>query len=363
MAEQADQSQKTEEPTPKKLSEARERGNVAVSREINTWLILLAGGILTAMAFPASMRELKLALVPFVEMPHLFIMYPRDIFSIFSQTLSNVGSALFWPLAMLFFVSVAAPLIQNGPVLSPKAIAFKRDKISPLKGIKRLVSVNQLNEFVKGILKITIVAIIGTLPVLPMLPGLDSLTNYSIPDFLDILNDTLIKMLIAVLAVLAVIAIVDLIYQRFRHKKELRMTKQEVKEEHKQAEGDPTARQRLRQIRQDRARQRMMSSVPDADVVITNPTHYAIALKYDLDEMEAPRVTAKGQDLIALKIREIAEENDIAIVENPPLARALFASVDLEEEVPPEHYQAVAEVISYVWSLKGGGRPAGAAKN
>ena len=358
MAEQADQSQKTEEPTPKKLSEARERGNVAISREINTWLILLTGGILTIMVFPAAMREVKLALVPFVEAPHIFILHPKDIFAVFAQTLMNVGAALFWPLAMLVFVSAAAPLIQNGPVLSPKAIGIKAEKISPLKGIKRLASVNQLNEFVKGILKISVVAIIGILPVLPMLPGLDSLTNYSIPDFLNILHETLITMLIAILAVLAVIAIADLIYQRFRHKKELRMTKQEVKEEHKQAEGDPTAKQRLRQIRQDRARQRMMSSVPDADVVITNPTHYAVALKYDLDEMEAPRVTAKGQDFIALKIREIAEENDITIVENPPLARALFASVDLDEEVPPEHYQAVAEVISYVWGLKSNGHSA-----
>ena len=161
-------------------------------------------------------------------------------------------------------------------------------------------------------------------------------------------------MLVAVLAVLAAIAIADLIFQRYRHKKQLRMTKQEVKEEHKQAEGDPTAKQRLRQIRQERARQRMMAAVPDADVVITNPTHFAVALKYDSEEMDAPRVVAKGQDLIAQRIREIAEDNDIIIVENPPLARALFASVELDDEVPPEHYQAVAEVISYVWGLRSG---------
>ena len=209
-----------------------------------------------------------------------------------------------------------------------------------------------MNEFLKGILKLRCVMV--GVPGFALIPGLDSFTSYSTQDFLAILHNTLLKMLVAVLAVLAAIAIADLIFQRYRHKKQLRMTKQEVKEEHKQAEGDPTAKQRLRQIRQERARQRMMAAVPDADVVITNPTHFAVALKYDSEEMDAPRVVAKGQDLIAQRIREIAEDNDIIIVENPPLARALFASVELDDEVPPEHYQAVAEVISYVWGLRSG---------
>ena len=354
MSEQADESQKTEEPTPKKLNEARERGNISVSREINTWLMLFAGGLLIAFAFPSALHGVKVALMPFVEAPHLFIMQPGDVFAVFANTLLNVGSALASVLLIIVLVAIAGPLIQNGPVFSPKAVGFKLEKISPTKGAKRLFSSNQLNEFAKGILKICIVAIIGALPVLPLIPGLDSLTSYSTQDFLNILHDTLLKMLVAVLTVLAAIAIADLIFQRHRHKKQLRMTKQEVKEEHKQAEGDPTAKQRLRQIRLDRARQRMMAAVPDADVVITNPTHFAVALKYDSDEMEAPKVVAKGQDLIAQRIREIAEENSIIIVENPPLARALFATVDLDDEVPPEHYQAVAEVISYVWGLRRG---------
>lgn len=354
MSEQADESQKTEEATPKKLNEARERGNVAVSREINTWLMLLAAGLLITFAFPSALNGVKLALVPFVEEPHLFIIQPGDLFAVFFNTLSNIGSALFWVLLIIVLVAVAGPLIQNGPVFSPKAVGFKLEKISPIKGAKRLFSSNQLNEFLKGILKICVVAIVGALPVLPLIPGLDSFTSYSTQDFLAILHNTLLKMLVAVLAVLAAIAIADLIFQRYRHKKQLRMTKQEVKEEHKQAEGDPTAKQRLRQIRQERARQRMMAAVPDADVVITNPTHFAVALKYDSEEMDAPRVVAKGQDLIAQRIREIAEDNDIIIVENPPLARALFASVELDDEVPPEHYQAVAEVISYVWGLRSG---------
>ena len=250
-------------------------------------------------------------------------------------------------------IAIAAPILQHGPIYSPKALEPKAEKFNPVKGFKRIFSARQMMEFVKGILKLSIVTAVGILTVLPALPALDIVPSFSVPDFLAGLYDLVMNMMIAVVAVLAVIAILDMLFQRQQHHKQMRMTKQEVKEEFKQSEGDPMIRQRLRQIRQDRARTRMMQAVPEADVVITNPTHYAVALKYRSEDMEAPRLVAKGADLIAQKIRELAEEHDIAIVENPPLARALFASVDLDAEVPPEHYQAVAEVISYVWSLEG----------
>ena len=161
-------------------------------------------------------------------------------------------------------------------------------------------------------------------------------------------------LIIGVLAVMTIITLADVLYQRFMHHKELRMTKQQVKDEHKQSEGDPLIKARLRQIRVERARKRMMAAVPEADVVITNPTHYAVALKYDQRTMEAPRVVAKGVDNIALRIRAVAEEHDVAIVENPPVARALHASVEIDQEIPPEHYKAVAEIIGYVMRLKKG---------
>jgi flagellar biosynthetic protein FlhB len=170
---------------------------------------------------------------------------------------------------------------------------------------------------------------------------------------LDYLRRETVRLTFIVLLIVTVMAAADYVYQRWSFLQQMRMTKQEVKDEHKQTEGDPMIKSRLRSLRMQRARQRMMAAVPKASVVITNPTHYAVALKYDMDAMGAPILVAKGADLIALRIRELADENEVPIVENPPLARALFATVELDQEVPPEHYKAVAEVISYVMKLKG----------
>ena len=269
------------------------------------------------------------------------------------ETFKAVFAAIFFPLLFFFIIAMVGPVLQNGFVYSPKALEPKFEKFDPVRGAKRLMSIKQTMEFVKGVVKLAIVGTIGILAVMPALDAIDIVPTLAIPDFLSVLHELVMQMLVAILAVLLVIAVADVVFQRQQHHKQMRMTKQEVKDEFKQSEGDPTARQRLRQIRQDRARARMMQAVPEADVVITNPTHYAVALKYKPDEMTAPMLVAKGADLIAAKIREVAEENDIAIVENPPLARALFSSVDLDEEVPQEHYQAVAEIISYVWNLEG----------
>ena len=188
-----------------------------------------------------------------------------------------------------------------------------------------------------------------------MTPALrDHFGAMAVDDMLAMVRLVAAKVIVGVLTVMTVITLIDVIYQRFMHTKELRMTKQQVKDEHKQSEGDPLIKSRLRQIRVERARKRMMAAVPEADVVITNPTHFAVALKYDQKSMEAPRVVAKGVDNVALRIREVAEENDVAVVENPPVARALHASVDIDQEIPPEHYKAVAEIIGYVMRLKQG---------
>tara|TARA_R110002111_G_scaffold23592_1_gene52952 strand:- start:48 stop:596 length:549 start_codon:yes stop_codon:yes gene_type:complete len=169
----------------------------------------------------------------------------------------------------------------------------------------------------------------------------------------NLLHALVSKLLFGVLAVVTIIAAIDFLYQRFEHMKQMRMSRQEIKDEYKQTEGDPVIKQRLRQVRQERARQRTMAAVPDASVIITNPTHFAVALKYELDDMEAPVLIAKGQDFLALKIREVAEEHDIPIVENPPVARALYANVEVDQEIPQEHFKAVAEIIGYVFRLKG----------
>ena len=220
-------------------------------------------------------------------------------------------------------------------------------------GAKRLFSLKSVVEFLKGVAKITIVGAIATMLMLPSFEGLDQIVRMEIGGAANLLHALVSKLLFGVLAVVTIIAAIDFLYQRFEHMKQMRMSRQEIKDEYKQTEGDPVIKQRLRQVRQERARQRTMAAVPDASVIITNPTHFAVALKYELDDMEAPVLIAKGQDFLALKIREVAEEHDIPIVENPPVARALYANVEVDQEIPQEHFKAVAEIIGYVFRLKG----------
>jgi len=358
MSENADKSSKTEEPTSKKLTDSRERGSVAVSREVNTWMLLMAGAIALVMFSESIASDLNAMLLKFVESPHAFSFDGNNMHAVLSGVLMDFLQILSLPFILFVIVALAAGILQNGISFSPKALAPKFDKFNPINGFKRIFSGKQIVEFVKGILKIAIVGSVAAIPLLPTFERIDALPTYDIAYLPGQLRELVIMLFTGVLAVLAVIAIIDLIYQRWEHSRSLRMTKQEVKDEHKQTEGDPTAKQRLRKVRMERAQRRMMQAVPDADVVITNPTHFAIAMKYDPETMSAPLLVAKGQDLVAFKIREIAEENDITIVENKPLAQALYFGVDIDEEVPEEHYKAVAEIISYVWNVKGRSMPA-----
>lgn len=204
----------------------------------------------------------------------------------------------------------------------------------------------------KGIVKIIVVSYVAYLVIRPDLAKFELLPTMETSGILSFIHDIVVLLLFSVAIAVLVIAIADYAYQKYSHLKKLRMTKQEVKDEYKQVEGDPLVKSRIRQVRMERARRRMMDNVPKADVVIVNPTHYAVALEYKMDTMEAPVVLAKGIDNIALRIKAIAEEHEIPVVENPPLARALFASAELDQTIPPEHYKAVAEVIGYVMQLK-----------
>jgi len=226
-------------------------------------------------------------------------------------------------------------------------------RINPLTGLKRMFSQQSLVDLVKNLVKLAVVGAVAALLVYPRLKGIERIPLLETPAILAFLHDLLSRLLLAIAVIVAIIAGADWFWQRFTFMRKMRMTKQEVKDEQKQTEGDPMVKARLRSLRMQRARQRMMAAVPKADVVVTNPTHYACALKYDMASMNAPILVAKGQELVALRIRQIAEENDVPIVENPPLARALYATVELDKEIPPQHYKAVAEVISYVFRLKG----------
>ena len=272
---------------------------------------------------------------------------------VFVETVGGIGSILALPALLLIAAALAASLVQHGFLFAPERLKPDLKKISPIAGMKRLFSLRSVAEFLKGLLKIAIVGTVAVLLMLPVISELPSVPDKSVADNLGMIHALAVRMLAGVVAVLALIAGLDFMYQRFEHSKKLRMTKQEVKDEYKQTEGDPHVKARLRAIRIERARQRMMQAVPEADVVITNPTHYAVAIKYDVEEMPAPKVVAKGVDQLAERIRAVAEEHGVPIVENPPLARTLHAAVDLDEEIPAEHYRAVAEVIAYVMRLKG----------
>ncbi len=354
MADDQDDSQKTEEPTQKRLDEARQKGQVASSREINHWFMIGAGTLLLISFAPQTMGDMARALSPFIESPDAIATdidhLRRVMLDVFGELLAS--SAL--PLAILVVAAIAAGAVQHGFVLSAEQIKPSLQKISPMAGAKRLFSARSITDFIKGIGKLALVGTVGTLLLSPMMGQLAGLTTLEPIQVLAVANSLAIRLMIGVLSVMTAIAALDFLYQKFEHLKKLRMSRQDMKDEFRQSEGDPLVKNRLRQIRMERARRRMMAAVPQADVVITNPTHFAVALKYEQFSMSAPRLIAKGVDLVALRIREVAEENDVPIVENPPLARGLYAAVELDQEVPPEHYKAVAEVISYVMKLKRG---------
>jgi flagellar biosynthetic protein FlhB len=353
MAEEQDDSQKTEEPTQKRLDEAREKGQVASSREINHWFMILGGTLLVTIFAPQMMRDLARLMLPFVEQPDAI---PTDLDHLRHVLLTTTGGlvlALLVPLAVMVAAALLGGFLQHGFTFSFEHVSPKLEKISPLAGAKRLFSLKSIAEFVKGLMKLAIVGTVATMLLWPLGGQLASLATLEMGQLLGLLQSLSARLMIGVLSVMTLIAGLDFLYQKFEHLKKLRMSRQELKDEFKQSEGDPIVKSRLRQIRMERARRRMMAAVPTSDVVVTNPTHYAIALKYEFGSVGAPRVVAKGTDQVAFRIREVAEENGVPVVENPPLARGLYAAVDLDEEIPPEHYKAVAEVIGYVMRLKG----------
>ena len=348
-----DDSQKTEEPTQRRLDKAREKGQVAKSQEVTHWFMILAAALFIGVFGESFAMGIASSLYRFVEQPHNIRLDGEQLRDVLIETMGQLGLAVLAPVIVMVLAAFIAGFIQNGLVFSTETITPKLEKLSLLKGLKRLFSSRSLVEFAKGVSKIAIVGAVVVLLLWPEREIMFNVTSLGVVQFMGVLRSLALRVLVGVLAVMTVIAILDFLYQRQKHQKELRMSKQDIKEEYKQTEGDPMIKARLRQIRTERARRRMMAAVPDADVVITNPTHYAVALKYEHERMEAPVLVAKGIDSIALRMREVAQEHDVPIVENPPLCRALYEGVDLDQAVPAEYYKAVAEVIGYIMRLKG----------
>ncbi|MEM8987696.1 MAG: flagellar biosynthesis protein FlhB [Pseudomonadota bacterium] len=348
MSEDQDPSQKTEEPTSKKLDEARKKGDAPKSQEVSVWFVLLAATAAAAMLSGPAARGVGEASVAFLDHPHAFQMDPASLMKMLRTLMSALAAALGLIGALLVIGAFLGNYVQQQPVLSAEKMKPKLSKISPISGAKRLFGTMALVNFGKGIAKLGVVGALLFFIIWPERDKLGLLVTADPVVLLPLAKGLALKMMGGVLAALAVIAALDYVYQRHTWYERQRMTKQEVKDEHKQSEGDPLVKAKIRQLRQERARQRMMAEVPNASVVITNPTHFAVALKYEAGALGAPVCVAKGVDALALKIRETAKEHKVPIVENPPLARALHATVELEEEIPVEHYKAVAQVISFV---------------
>lgn len=348
MAEEQDDSQKTEEPTPKRIEDAIKKGNVAYSREVTSFVILSLFTVFIIFILPALFKRAAINLSVYITDIYNFgsDYDGADAFRLALKIAFELLLVVAAPFAIAIIGAVMGSVLQNGFLNSPEAIVPKLNKISPIAGFKRIFSLKSLVEFIKGIVKISIIGLTAYYAVYTEIQVIHALHDASIAVIMNVLLNIATKMMVAVCVLQGVIAALDYFYERFNYLKNLRMSKQEIKDEHKQSEGDPEIKAKVRAIRFQRARRRVAVAVPKADVIITNPTHFAVALQYDPEVMHAPKLIAKGQDMIAHRMRELAKEHDIPIIENPPLARAIYDNVEWDEFIQADHYKAVAQIMT-----------------
>lgn len=350
-----DTGEKTEKATPKKRKDAREKGQVKKSMEVVTSCMLLGLFGILRVAGPMMINSTKNVMERYLTSSGFVTLDVAGVSTLFLDVVITFLLIMAPILGGAFVIAVIANYVQIGWLFSTKALQPKFDRMNPLSGFKRMISLQSLYELLKAMFKLIIVAVIAFVQIkghmdLIMRSMTMGLTESIYPTFIAVLDTCF-----AISGALAVFSIVDYVYQWFKYEKDLMMSKYEVKTEFKQMEGDPQIKSKRQQKHREMAARRMMQSVPDADVVITNPTHYAVALKYDEDTKSAPEVLAKGQDRIALRIKEIAREHDVEIVENKEVARALYASCEVGSEIPTSLYQSVAEILAYVYKMKNGG--------
>src|SRR6202163_2824395 len=353
MADDNDATDKTEDPTQKRLDDAHDRGDVAKSQEINTWFII-AGATLVLSSFSGSIGSGLLMPMRNLIANSWMIHADGPGLLQLAQSLEYVLiAALGVPLLMLALAAIAGNMIQHRLVWSGESLKPKLSKVSPGAGLKRIFGKQAAANFAKGIFKLVALGCVMMAVLWPERHRLESFLRFDPDAILGVTTSLTLHLMGAVVVMLAIGAIADYLFQYRQWYERQKMSLQEMKDEFKQSEGDPHIKGRIRQLRMARAKKRMMAAVPKASVIITNPTHYSIALSYDRG-MAAPICVAKGVDNIAFKIREVAKAHDIPIVENVPLARALYATVEIDDEIPVEHYHAVAEIIGYVMGLKRG---------
>jgi flagellar biosynthesis protein FlhB len=353
MAEDDDQSSKTEDPSQRKLDKLREEGNVPTSKEVGHVFALVGVVALIGLVGPHSLGQLLTLTAAALENAGTLRLDSAAVGSALSHAASTMLAVLLPILLMMMGLGILGSIIQNGPMISGKPIQPSLEKISPLAGFGRLFSLRSLGEFVKSLLKLTVVSSFMIAAIYAYRNELMLLVDLSLGAGLTSLQRLMLIMVGTALAVMVVLALADVLFQRFLYYQQHRMSLKELKDEMKESEGDPHIKQRQRQIRQERARNRMMAAVPKADVIITNPTHYAVALRYKPDDGDAaPVLVAKGLDHIAERIREVAREHNVPFYEDPPLARQLYGEVDIGQSIPIQLYEVVAKVIAFVQQLK-----------
>ncbi len=357
MSEEEDDASKTEDASQKKIEDSFKKGQVFSSREISNFFLML--GLTFFMAWVAAwlMQRISGGLAGYITRPDSIQMDTTAIGYLMNDLAWNMLGWMAIPFAVMVLVALIAGTVQRPFVFSAEPLKPQVSRISPVSGFKRIFSGKSFVEFFKGILKICFIGYIIYHILRSEFSYLMPLMDGDTFGLLAFLEHATMRILVAVTITLFFLSMADYLYQRFDFYKRLRMTKQETKDEYKQQEGDPHVKQRLRGIRRERARKRMMADVPKADVIITNPTHFAVALQYDPSSMQAPKLLAKGADKVALRIREIGEEHKIIVVRNPPVARMIYDSVDVDEFIKMEHYKAVAEIIGYVYKLRGKNAP------
>lgn len=352
MAENENGQEKTEQATPKRIEDARKKGQVARSRDLNTTLVLLGGGFGLLLLGDQLMATLVGIMTTNFQLPVELIDEPWQLPQVLWARILDALRALAPLFIVLAIAAVAGPLALGGGRFSGKAASPQLKRINPWQGLKRIFSAQGGMEFLKTLAKFSFIATVAGSLLWHLAGDVVQLGRLSAEQALREAGRIIHWVFLSLAGVVAIIAAIDVPFQVWNHQRQLRMTRQEVKDENKQTEGNPETKGRVRRIQQELANRRMMEKVPAADVVITNPTHYAVALQYEQQADGAPRVVAKGTDLVAARIREIATEAGVPMVAAPPLARALYFNTRLEEQIPGELYIAVARVLAYVYQLR-----------
>ena len=348
MADDSDPASKTEEPSAKKLADARASGDVGKSQDLTSWASLAGTACMVTMYGGWMGRDLATHLVPFIDHPDAFQLENGGALALAKAAVMAAAPSLAIILSAGMVAGASGNVIQTGFMWATDKLKFDMSKVSPLGGFGRLFGIDGFMQFLRSLFKVFIVGAIAWWAIMPHAGQLEGLAALDPAAILPFTAEILRALVYAVLAVLGVGAMLDWMWQRQRFTQRMRMSREDLKEESRQSDGDPQVKARQRQIRSERARRRMMQQVPKATVVITNPTHYAIALRYETDKTDAPVCVAKGKDKLALRIRAVAEEHKVPVIEDPPLARALFGAVELDESIPYDHYAAVAKIIGFV---------------